>query len=74
MTIEGRTSDARVIICEPECFPSATHKPSVDKTFEYVTQVYSGNVLVIILTGVGVELSIIRLPLTIMYQVWSFAW
>jgi two-component system chemotaxis response regulator CheB len=55
MTIEGRTSKARVIISEPERFPSATYKPSVDVTFDSVAQVYSGNVLAVILTGMGAD-------------------
>jgi two-component system chemotaxis response regulator CheB len=55
MTIEGRAVNARVIISEAERFPSAAYKPSVDVTFESVAQVYSGNVLAIILTGMGAD-------------------
>jgi two-component system chemotaxis response regulator CheB len=55
MTIEGRAGNARVVISDPECFPSATYKPSVDVTFESVAQVYSGNVLAVILTGMGAD-------------------
>jgi two-component system chemotaxis response regulator CheB len=55
MTIEGRAGNAKVIISEPERFPSATYKPSVDVTFESVAQVYSGKVLAIILTGMGAD-------------------
>jgi len=55
MTIKGRAVNARVIISEPERFPSAAFKPSVDVTFESVAQVYSGNVLAIILTGMGAD-------------------
>jgi len=55
MTIEGREGNARVIISEPERFPDVTYKPSVDVTFESVAQVYSGNVLAVILTGMGAD-------------------
>jgi two-component system chemotaxis response regulator CheB len=55
MTIEGRAGNARVVISEPERFPSATYKPSVDVTFESVAQVYSGDVLAVILTGMGAD-------------------
>jgi two-component system chemotaxis response regulator CheB len=55
MTIEGRAGNARVIISEPERFPAATYKPSVDVTFDSVAQVYSGNVLAVILTGMGAD-------------------
>ncbi|MFT6991162.1 MAG: two-component system chemotaxis response regulator CheB [Paraglaciecola sp.] len=55
MTIEGRAGNARVVISEPERFPLATYKPSVDVTFESVAQVYSGNVLAVILTGMGAD-------------------
>jgi two-component system chemotaxis response regulator CheB len=55
MTIEGRAGSARVIISEPDRFPSAAYKPSVDVTFDSVAQVYSGNVLAVILTGMGAD-------------------
>jgi two-component system chemotaxis response regulator CheB len=55
MTIEGRAGNARISISEPERFPDATYKPSVDVTFESVAQVYSGNVLAVILTGMGAD-------------------
>jgi two-component system chemotaxis response regulator CheB len=55
MTLEGRAGNARVIISEPERFPDVTYKPSVDVTFESVAQVYSGNVLAVILTGMGAD-------------------
>ena len=55
MTIEGRAGSARVSISEPERFPSAAYKPSVDVTFDSVAQVYSGNVLAVILTGMGAD-------------------
>jgi two-component system chemotaxis response regulator CheB len=55
MTIEGRAGNARIVISETECFPYAAYKPSVDVTFESVAQVYSGNVLAVILTGMGAD-------------------
>jgi two-component system chemotaxis response regulator CheB len=55
MIVEGRAGNARVIISEPERFTSATYKPSVDVTFESLAQVYTGNVLAIILTGMGAD-------------------
>lgn len=53
MTIEGRAGNARVVISEPESFPAAAYKPSVDVTFDSLAQVYAGNVLAVILTGMG---------------------
>ena len=55
MTIEGRAGSARVIISEPELFPSSAYKPSVDVTFDSVAQVFSGKVLAVILTGMGAD-------------------
>ncbi len=55
MTIEGRAGNARVVISEPERHPSVSYKPSVDVTFDSLAQVYSGNVLAIILTGMGAD-------------------
>ncbi|MGS2720448.1 protein-glutamate methylesterase/protein-glutamine glutaminase [Paraglaciecola aestuariivivens] len=55
MTLEGRPSQPRVLISEPEKFPRETYKPSVDVTFESLGNVYGGNVLAIILTGMGTD-------------------
>ena len=55
MTIEGRAGNARIIISEPERFPSVAYKPSVDVTFDSVAQVYSSKVLAVILTGMGAD-------------------
>jgi two-component system chemotaxis response regulator CheB len=55
MTIEGRAGSARVVISEPERFPNSTYKPSVDVTFDSVAKVYAGNVLAVILTGMGAD-------------------
>lgn len=53
MTIEGSVGNAKFIISKPECFPFAAYKPSVDVTFDSVAQIYSGDVLAVILTGMG---------------------
>jgi len=55
MTIAGRAGSAKVVISGPERYPNAAYKPSVDVTFESLAQVYSGNVLAIILTGMGAD-------------------
>lgn len=55
MTIDGRAGNARIVISEPERFPEATYKPSVDVTFESLAQIYSSNVLGVILTGMGAD-------------------
>ncbi|MEP1447791.1 MAG: chemotaxis response regulator protein-glutamate methylesterase [Paraglaciecola sp.] len=55
MTIEGTSGNAKIKISEPERFPEATYKPSVDVTFDSMAQVYSSNVLAIILTGMGAD-------------------
>ncbi|WP_339724902.1 chemotaxis response regulator protein-glutamate methylesterase [uncultured Paraglaciecola sp.] len=55
MTFEGRAGHVKIVISEPERFPDITYKPSVDVTFESVAEVYSGNVLAIILTGMGAD-------------------
>tara|TARA_R110002153_G_scaffold25502_7_gene80824 strand:- start:13182 stop:14294 length:1113 start_codon:yes stop_codon:yes gene_type:complete len=55
MTIEGRAGNATVTISEPERFPDTAYKPSVDVTFDSVAQVYAGNVLAVILTGMGAD-------------------
>ncbi|WP_340680591.1 chemotaxis response regulator protein-glutamate methylesterase [Paraglaciecola sp.] len=55
MTIEGRAGSAHIKISEPEQFPQAAYKPSVDLTFESLSKVYSGEVLGVILTGMGAD-------------------
>jgi len=55
MTIEGRAGNARVVISESDRFPREAFKPSVDVTFESLAQVFSGQVLAIILTGMGTD-------------------
>jgi len=55
MTIEGHASSAHIKISEPELFPNATYKPSVDLTFESLSKVFGGDVLGVILTGMGAD-------------------
>ncbi|WP_299072674.1 chemotaxis response regulator protein-glutamate methylesterase [uncultured Paraglaciecola sp.] len=55
MTIEGRMGSAKIRVSEPEQFPAAAYKPSVDVTFDSVAKVYSGKVLGVILTGMGAD-------------------
>lgn len=53
MTVEGRAGNAKIVISEPERFPREAFKPSVDVTFESLAQVFGGQVLAIVLTGMG---------------------
>ena len=55
MAIEGRVGNARVVLYEPEQHPDAAYKPSIDVMFDSLAQVYSGNVIAIILTGMGAD-------------------
>ena len=55
MTIEGHSGSAHIKISEAEQFPNATYKPSVDLTFESLAKVYGGDVLGVILTGMGAD-------------------
>jgi two-component system chemotaxis response regulator CheB len=55
MTIEGHAGSAHIKISEPELFPQMTYKPSVDLTFESLSKVYNGDVLGVILTGMGAD-------------------
>ncbi|KXI27949.1 protein-glutamate methylesterase/protein-glutamine glutaminase [Paraglaciecola hydrolytica] len=55
MTIEGHSGSAHIKISEPEQFPQAAYKPSVDLTFDSLAKVYGGDVLGIILTGMGAD-------------------
>lgn len=55
MTLSGSTTLSRITISEPDKYPDALYKPSVDITFESIASVYSGNVLAIILTGMGAD-------------------
>ncbi|MFK5914930.1 MAG: chemotaxis response regulator protein-glutamate methylesterase [Woeseiaceae bacterium] len=53
MLIEGRAGNARIKIIESE--PSLTYKPSVDITFRSISNVFKGDVLAIVLTGMGAD-------------------
>jgi two-component system chemotaxis response regulator CheB len=55
MLVEGRFNSARLRIMDADKFPEATYKPSVDLTFGTVAQVFAGEVLGIILTGMGAD-------------------
>ncbi|GAB2709363.1 chemotaxis response regulator protein-glutamate methylesterase [Aliiglaciecola sp. 3_MG-2023] len=55
MLIEGLSHNARVKITEVESRDHHLYKPSVDLTFQSLSQVYAGNVLAIILTGMGAD-------------------
>lgn len=55
MLIENRMGAAQIKISAAEQFPQATYKPSVDLTFESIANVYNGDVLGIILTGMGAD-------------------
>ena len=55
MTIQGRAGSGKILISEPSSYPCATYKPSVDITFDSVAGTYSGDVLAVILTGMGAD-------------------
>jgi two-component system, chemotaxis family, protein-glutamate methylesterase/glutaminase len=55
MLIEGRAAHGQVRISAAEMHPNAAYKPSVDLTFESLASVYGGDVLGIILTGMGAD-------------------
>lgn len=55
MLVEGTTGDARIKIAETENVGQITYKPSVDLSFASVSRVFGGDVLGIILTGMGAD-------------------
>jgi two-component system chemotaxis response regulator CheB len=55
MTVEGRSGSAKIMISESKVFSNAAYKPSVDITFDSIAKVYGGNVLGVILTGMGAD-------------------
>lgn len=55
MTIEGRAGSAHIKISEADRYPDVTYKPSVDLTFKSLSNVFGGDVLAIILTGMGAD-------------------
>ncbi len=54
MIIEGSENNAKIKILDDNS-PRITYKPSVDITFGSAAKVYSGNVLAVILTGMGAD-------------------
>jgi two-component system, chemotaxis family, protein-glutamate methylesterase/glutaminase len=55
MLIEGRAGSAYIRIAEADRYPDNTYKPSVDLTFQSISTVFGGDVLGIILTGMGAD-------------------
>lgn len=55
MLIEGRIGAARVRISQAEHYPDITYKPSVDLTFKSLSAIFGGEVLGVILTGMGAD-------------------
>lgn len=55
MLLEGTARDARIRITESQGIDQITYKPSVDLTFASIARIYSGDVLAIILTGMGAD-------------------
>jgi two-component system, chemotaxis family, protein-glutamate methylesterase/glutaminase len=53
MVVENRAGQARVRIVETE--PGQHYKPSVDVTFKSVAPVFGGQVLAVIMTGMGAD-------------------
>ncbi|WP_158967817.1 chemotaxis response regulator protein-glutamate methylesterase [Paraglaciecola sp. L3A3] len=55
MIISGSEGAAKINILGPERYASETYKPSVDLTFMSLSNVCNGNVLAVILTGMGAD-------------------
>lgn len=55
MLVEGSINSARLKIVDANIFPDETYKPSVDLTFGSVAQIFAGEVLGVILTGMGAD-------------------
>ncbi|WP_026375580.1 protein-glutamate methylesterase/protein-glutamine glutaminase [Aestuariibacter salexigens] len=55
MFIEGNAGHATVRISDPSGADNTTYKPSVDLTFTSLAQVFGGDVLGVILTGMGAD-------------------
>lgn len=55
MIIEGSARDARIKVSDADSQDHLLFKPSVDLTFESVSHVYQGDVLGLILTGMGAD-------------------
>jgi len=50
-----RTRGGKAVFCVENARDSQTYKPSVDMTFSSVANIFSGNVLGVILTGMGID-------------------
>ncbi|MFT5674788.1 MAG: two-component system chemotaxis response regulator CheB [Paraglaciecola sp.] len=55
MQVEGRGKFAKIKISDAQQHPNEAYKPSVDLTFQSLAQVFQGEVLGIILTGMGAD-------------------
>lgn len=55
MLVEGTESNARIKIVDEVPGENNTYKPSVDISYESIAKVYGGNVLGLILTGMGAD-------------------
>ncbi|UAA38148.1 chemotaxis response regulator protein-glutamate methylesterase [Paraneptunicella aestuarii] len=55
MLVKGTPSNPRISITDSNIHDSMTYKPSVDLTFDSLADVYGGDVLGIILTGMGAD-------------------
>lgn len=55
MTISGSQGMPKITISEPTQYPKEPYKPSVDVTFDSLSKVYGGDVLAVILTGMGAD-------------------
>ena len=55
MILRGGSANPRISIMDSNIHDSMTYKPSVDLTFDSLAEVFGGNVLGIILTGMGAD-------------------
>lgn len=55
MIVEGSASNARISVSDSTVLENLTYKPSVDLTFTSLAKVFGGDVLGIILTGMGAD-------------------
>ncbi|MBT0584899.1 protein-glutamate methylesterase/protein-glutamine glutaminase [Alteromonas oceanisediminis] len=55
MRVDGTSNNARLTILDTVAGPEQMYKPSVDVTFSSIAKVYMGDVLGIILTGMGAD-------------------
>ncbi len=53
MTVSGSKSMAKLVVSDPEVYPNVAYRPCVDVTFASLADLYGGNVLGVILTGMG---------------------